>query len=100
MSDGEFKLMKCTQHGNYVRLMVASSFRYMGTITGISDLDSERWPNSHWRSVKVNSLKLLYGYNLQNNCRYLVWLNFNYSIFKAICCCMLYVPYVRTFFAS
>ncbi|CAN6338971.1 unnamed protein product [Urochloa humidicola] len=27
--------------------------RYMGTITGISDLDSERWPNSHWRSVKV-----------------------------------------------
>ncbi|KAL6643767.1 hypothetical protein ACP70R_018533 [Stipagrostis hirtigluma subsp. patula] len=27
--------------------------RYMGTVTGISDLDSERWPNSHWRSVKV-----------------------------------------------
>ncbi|KAL5175210.1 Auxin response factor 6 [Glycine soja] len=27
--------------------------RYMGTITGISDLDSIRWPNSHWRSVKV-----------------------------------------------
>ncbi|XP_062203738.1 auxin response factor 25-like isoform X2 [Phragmites australis] len=27
--------------------------RYMGTITGITDLDSERWPNSHWRSVKV-----------------------------------------------
>ncbi|XP_021745226.1 auxin response factor 8-like isoform X2 [Chenopodium quinoa] len=27
--------------------------RYMGTITGISDLDSVRWPNSHWRSVKV-----------------------------------------------
>ncbi|PQP93669.1 auxin response factor 6 [Prunus yedoensis var. nudiflora] len=26
--------------------------RYMGTITGISDLDP-RWPNSHWRSVKV-----------------------------------------------
>ncbi|OMO99216.1 ThiJ/PfpI [Corchorus olitorius] len=26
--------------------------RYMGTITGISDLDSVRWPNSHWRSVK------------------------------------------------
>jgi len=97
VSDGEFKLMKCTQHGNYVRLMVASSFRYMGTITGISDLDSERWPNSHWRSVKVNSLKLLYGYNLQNNCRYLVWLNFNYSIFKAICCCMLYVPFVKHF---
>ncbi|KAL7192773.1 hypothetical protein ACSBR2_024568 [Camellia fascicularis] len=27
--------------------------RYMGTITGIGDLDSVRWPNSHWRSVKV-----------------------------------------------
>ncbi|XP_073148763.1 auxin response factor 8 isoform X2 [Henckelia pumila] len=27
--------------------------RYMGTITGIGDLDPIRWPNSHWRSVKV-----------------------------------------------
>ncbi|KAJ8761902.1 hypothetical protein K2173_006504 [Erythroxylum novogranatense] len=27
--------------------------RYMGTITGISDLDPARWSNSHWRSVKV-----------------------------------------------
>ncbi|KAG1359492.1 hypothetical protein COCNU_08G009380 [Cocos nucifera] len=27
--------------------------RYMGTITEISDLDPVRWPNSHWRSVKV-----------------------------------------------
>ncbi|KAG6536238.1 hypothetical protein ZIOFF_001289 [Zingiber officinale] len=27
--------------------------RYMGTITGISDLDPVNWPNSHWRSVKV-----------------------------------------------
>ncbi|KAJ8444188.1 hypothetical protein Cgig2_031008 [Carnegiea gigantea] len=27
--------------------------RYMGTITGISDMDPVRWPNSHWRSVKV-----------------------------------------------
>ncbi|CAN1850808.1 Auxin response factor 6 [Linum perenne] len=27
--------------------------RYMGTITGISDLDPVRWQNSHWRSVKV-----------------------------------------------
>ncbi|KAE8707951.1 Auxin response factor 25 [Hibiscus syriacus] len=27
--------------------------RYMGTITGISDLDPVRWPNSHWRSVNV-----------------------------------------------
>ncbi|CAO2814146.1 unnamed protein product [Amaranthus hypochondriacus] len=27
--------------------------RYMGTITGISDLDPVRWPTSYWRSVKV-----------------------------------------------
>ncbi|KAI3466849.1 hypothetical protein Pfo_023512 [Paulownia fortunei] len=27
--------------------------RYMGTITGICDFDPARWPNSHWRSVKV-----------------------------------------------
>nr|QCI44196.1 ARF12 [Lilium hybrid cultivar] len=27
--------------------------RYMGTITGISDLDPVRWSNSQWRSVKV-----------------------------------------------
>ncbi|KAG8365641.1 hypothetical protein BUALT_Bualt18G0127200 [Buddleja alternifolia] len=27
--------------------------RYMGTITGITDLDSSGWANSHWRSVKV-----------------------------------------------
>ncbi|KAG6503191.1 hypothetical protein ZIOFF_035502 [Zingiber officinale] len=29
------------------------SSRYMGTVTGISDLDHVRWPNSYWRSVKV-----------------------------------------------
>jgi hypothetical protein len=33
--------------------------RYMGTITSISDLDSVRWPNSHWRSVKVISAKYI-----------------------------------------
>ncbi|CAN4094263.1 unnamed protein product [Withania somnifera] len=27
--------------------------RYMGTVTGIDDLDPVRWPNSHWQSVKV-----------------------------------------------
>uniref|UniRef100_A0A7I4F3W5 Auxin response factor n=1 Tax=Physcomitrium patens TaxID=3218 RepID=A0A7I4F3W5_PHYPA len=27
--------------------------RYMGTITGMGDLDPIRWPNSHWRSLKV-----------------------------------------------
>lgn len=26
----------------------------MGTITGISDLDPVRWPNSHWRTVQVS----------------------------------------------
>jgi len=30
----------------------------MGTITGISDLDPVRWPNSHWRSVKVSGLNV------------------------------------------
>ncbi|MQM03430.1 hypothetical protein Taro_036210 [Colocasia esculenta] len=27
--------------------------RYMGTITGVGDLNPVHWPNSHWRSVKV-----------------------------------------------
>ena len=27
--------------------------RYMGTITGISDLDPVRWKNSQWRSLQV-----------------------------------------------
>lgn len=27
--------------------------RYMGTITGISDLDPIRWKNSHWRNLQV-----------------------------------------------
>ncbi|XP_062233390.1 auxin response factor 16 isoform X1 [Phragmites australis] len=27
--------------------------RYMGTITGIGDLDPERWKNSHWRNLQV-----------------------------------------------
>ncbi|EPS61990.1 auxin response factor 6-1, partial [Genlisea aurea] len=31
----------------------SSVCRFMGTITGISDLDPVRWPNSRWRSVKV-----------------------------------------------
>lgn len=29
--------------------------RYMGTITGISDLDPVRWKNSHWRNLQVSS---------------------------------------------
>ncbi|KAJ8527888.1 hypothetical protein K7X08_015339 [Anisodus acutangulus] len=31
----------------------SSVCRYMGTITGIGDLDPVHWPNSHWQSVKV-----------------------------------------------
>jgi hypothetical protein len=27
--------------------------RYMGTITGIGDLDPVRWKNSHWRNLQV-----------------------------------------------
>lgn len=27
--------------------------RYMGTITGLGDIDPVRWPKSHWRSLKV-----------------------------------------------
>lgn len=34
----------------------ALHYRYMGTITGMGDLDSVRWPNSHWRSLKVLSI--------------------------------------------
>ncbi|KAJ6867783.1 hypothetical protein NC652_038853 [Populus alba x Populus x berolinensis] len=39
--------------GCFLRLKNQVSRRYMGTITGTSDLDPVRWPNSHWRSVKV-----------------------------------------------
>lgn len=31
--------------------------RYMGTITGISDLDPVRWKNSQWRNLQVYKLK-------------------------------------------
>lgn len=27
--------------------------RYMGTITGISDMDQVRWKNSQWRNLQV-----------------------------------------------
>lgn len=30
--------------------------RYMGTITGISDLDPVRWKNSQWRNLQVRIL--------------------------------------------
>lgn len=35
--------------------------RYMGTVTGISNFDQVRWPNSHWRSVKVSINIFLHG---------------------------------------
>jgi hypothetical protein len=31
--------------------------RYMGTITGMGDIDPMRWPKSHWRSLKVHTLQ-------------------------------------------
>ena len=31
--------------------------RYMGTITGISDLDPVRWKNSQWRNLQVGLLR-------------------------------------------
>lgn len=48
---------------NFAHLCMLMS-RYMGTITGISDLDPVRWPNSHWRSVKV-CLDHFFGLNSQ-----------------------------------
>lgn len=32
----------------------------MGTITGISDLDSVRWKSSQWRNLQVKIRSLLY----------------------------------------
>lgn len=29
--------------------------RYMGTVTGISDLDPVRWKNSQWRNLQVKN---------------------------------------------
>lgn len=39
--------------------MDVSSCRYMGTITGISDLDPVRWKNSQWRNLQVGQMKNL-----------------------------------------
>lgn len=36
--------------------------RYMGTITGIGDIDPLRWPNSHWCSLKVH-VRAAFGSN-------------------------------------
>lgn len=32
--------------------------RYMGTITGISDLDATRWKSSQWRNLQVLGMPL------------------------------------------
>ncbi|CAA6664617.1 unnamed protein product [Spirodela intermedia] len=39
----------------YTQVSVGMRFRmmYMGTITGISDLDPDRWRNSQWRNLQV-----------------------------------------------
>jgi hypothetical protein len=34
--------------------------RYAGTITGIGDVDPVRWPNSYWRSLKVQAYHIPY----------------------------------------
>ncbi|RWW66173.1 hypothetical protein BHE74_00026478 [Ensete ventricosum] len=39
-------------HGNEWKFRHIFRGIYMGTITGISDIDPVHWPNSHWRSVK------------------------------------------------
>ncbi|KAG9140863.1 hypothetical protein Leryth_010399 [Lithospermum erythrorhizon] len=44
-------------HGMRFRMMFetedSGTRRYMGTVTGISDLDPLRWKNSHWRNLQV-----------------------------------------------
>ena len=32
---------------------MTTACRYMGTITGISDMDPLRWKNSQWRNIQV-----------------------------------------------
>lgn len=35
--------------------------RYMGTITGISDLDPMKWPNTQWHNIQVGWDELSVG---------------------------------------
>lgn len=44
---------------SFVTSFFIANLRYMGTITGIGDLDPVRWTNSHWRSVKVIVISLM-----------------------------------------
>jgi hypothetical protein len=37
--------------------------RYMGTITGIGDLDPVRWKNSHWRNLQVSHSSWVFTYS-------------------------------------
>ena len=41
---------------SYMRIdvMLIILDRYMGTITGIGDLDPTRWPGSKWRNLEVS----------------------------------------------
>ena len=38
----------------HINVMLIILDRYMGTITGIGDLDPMRWPGSKWRNLEVS----------------------------------------------
>lgn len=40
--------------------------RYMGTITGIGDLDPVRWTNSQWRNLQVLVFSFHFAESLQH----------------------------------
>lgn len=43
--------------------------RYMGTITGISDIDPVRWKNSQWRNLQV---EIRACFCFSNQCIYII----------------------------
>lgn len=86
--------------------------RYMGTITGISDLDPVRWKNSQWRNLQVGFLVFFPSFlllvqiffsDLQGDCVFSIgWLGWVGSRRKAEqgfnlgnwtgCCSIFYMP--------
>jgi hypothetical protein len=68
----------------------------MGTITGKSDLDPVRWPNSHWRSVKVKLESKLLTYCIA------FYMCFHASLYSAqfstlMVCLFLYIWFMNAF---
>jgi hypothetical protein len=57
LSDVSTSLLSCALSQCIVTIIPEAfpfqSCRYIGTITGIGDLDPIRWPKSDWRSLKV-----------------------------------------------